>query len=333
MLRASREEAHTDPLTGLGNRRALTRDLARRGGGAPRAEAPLVLVLFDLDGFKHYNDTFGHPAGDALLVRLGVSLRRCLGADGRAFRMGGDEFCALIVAAPTARSASSSRRGRRCPSAARASSSARPTAPSRCRARRPTPRRPCGSPTSACTRRRRPAGRRPAARARTCSCARSPSAIPTWATTPARSPTWPRRPRAGSASPPRRSTTSATPPSCTTSARSRCRTRSSTSRAARPGRVGLHPPPHDRRRAHRGRRAGPQPGGDARAREPRALGRRRLPRRAGGRRHPARRPHRRRGRRLRRHDGRSAPTAPRAARRRRSPSCAAAAARSSTRWS
>ena len=99
MLRASREEAHTDPLTGLGNRRALTRELHAAVERAS-AEAPLVLALFDLDGFKNYNDTFGHPAGDALLVRLSVSLSRCLGDEGLAFRMGGDEFCALIVASP-----------------------------------------------------------------------------------------------------------------------------------------------------------------------------------------------------------------------------------------
>jgi diguanylate cyclase (GGDEF)-like protein/putative nucleotidyltransferase with HDIG domain len=55
-----------------------------------------VLVLFDLDGFKHYNDSFGHQAGDALLVRLGGALERCLDARGGAYRMGGDEFCALI---------------------------------------------------------------------------------------------------------------------------------------------------------------------------------------------------------------------------------------------
>ena len=55
-----------------------------------------MLVLFDLDGFKHYNDTFGHPAGDALLVRLGGNLSTYLSGRGRAFRMGGDEFCALF---------------------------------------------------------------------------------------------------------------------------------------------------------------------------------------------------------------------------------------------
>ena len=95
MLRASRDEAMTDALTGLGNRRALSvaiEDLL------PDDEEParMVLALFDLDGFKHYNDTFGHPAGDALLVRLGRNLAACLERRGRAFRMGGDEFCVLI---------------------------------------------------------------------------------------------------------------------------------------------------------------------------------------------------------------------------------------------
>src|SRR5204863_812891 len=54
-----------------------------------------LLALFDLDGFKQYNDTFGHPAGDALVDRLGRRLAHAMTAHGRAYRMGGDEFCVL----------------------------------------------------------------------------------------------------------------------------------------------------------------------------------------------------------------------------------------------
>ncbi len=95
MLRTSRGEALTDALTGLGNRRSLARALDDL---LPQAtpERPLVLALFDLDGFKQYNDTFGHPAGDTLLVRLGGNLSAFLHGRGQAFRMGGDEFCALF---------------------------------------------------------------------------------------------------------------------------------------------------------------------------------------------------------------------------------------------
>ena len=59
-------------------------------------EETSVLVLFDLDGFKGYNDTFGHPAGDALLSRLGSALRTAVVGDGTAYRLGGDEFCVLL---------------------------------------------------------------------------------------------------------------------------------------------------------------------------------------------------------------------------------------------
>jgi two-component system cell cycle response regulator len=55
-----------------------------------------TLVLFDLDGFKRYNDTFGHPAGDGLLQRLGQKLTKAVDGHGRAYRMGGDEFCVLL---------------------------------------------------------------------------------------------------------------------------------------------------------------------------------------------------------------------------------------------
>lgn len=95
MLAASEREARTDALTGLWNRRKLQDDLAA-GLEAGQPVEPRILILFDLDGFKDYNDIFGHPAGDALLERLGRRLDAAVGASGAAYRMGGDEFCALL---------------------------------------------------------------------------------------------------------------------------------------------------------------------------------------------------------------------------------------------
>ena len=97
MLSNSRIEAHTDALTGLGNRRRLMADLSDQMELAAAGE-PRMLALFDLDGFKRYNDNFGHPAGDALLARLGRALQAAVTADGRAYRLGGDEFCVLAAA-------------------------------------------------------------------------------------------------------------------------------------------------------------------------------------------------------------------------------------------
>jgi diguanylate cyclase (GGDEF)-like protein len=62
------------------------------------ASNPLVLILFDLDGFKTYNDTFGHLAGDSVLARLGGKLAAAVAAHGTAYRLGGDEFCVLLAA-------------------------------------------------------------------------------------------------------------------------------------------------------------------------------------------------------------------------------------------
>jgi two-component system, cell cycle response regulator len=94
MLSHSRGEALTDPLTGLANRRALTRRLEEVF--APEGDEEWQLILFDLDGFKAYNDRFGHPAGDALLKRLAERVSAEVGRSGEVFRMGGDEFCVLI---------------------------------------------------------------------------------------------------------------------------------------------------------------------------------------------------------------------------------------------
>jgi diguanylate cyclase (GGDEF)-like protein len=91
---ANRLEALTDGLTGLGNRRALLHEL-ERSVGRSTLDAPSICVLLDLDGFKAYNDAFGHPAGDKLLARLGQRLQDVVGEYGVAYRLGGDEFCVL----------------------------------------------------------------------------------------------------------------------------------------------------------------------------------------------------------------------------------------------
>jgi two-component system, cell cycle response regulator len=99
MLARSRREALTDALTGLGNRRKLMRDLEEQLVPSADGEGR-VLALFDLDGFKQYNDSFGHVAGDELLGRLGRQLAESVRPFGCAYRLGGDEFCALVQIAP-----------------------------------------------------------------------------------------------------------------------------------------------------------------------------------------------------------------------------------------
>jgi two-component system cell cycle response regulator len=94
LVARSRHEAVTDALTGLGNRRGLLLALEDVLQSAS-SSAPCALLLFDLNGFKRYNDAFGHPVGDALLARLGGKLAQAAAPEGRAFRLGGDEFCVL----------------------------------------------------------------------------------------------------------------------------------------------------------------------------------------------------------------------------------------------
>lgn len=93
MLRASRREAVTDALTGLGNRRALEPALHDRLDA--EAVRPFLVAFYDLDGFKSYNDTFGHQAGDMLLARLGSRVAAAL-PEAEVFRLGGDEFCVVV---------------------------------------------------------------------------------------------------------------------------------------------------------------------------------------------------------------------------------------------
>ena len=107
------DQAETDPLTGLGNRRKLDADLSRLLPGADDSN-PLTLCVYDLNGFKNYNDSFGHPAGDALLARFGTRLAAAAG-EGSAYRLGGDEFCVLIAGARGSSTRSSDGRSSRSP--------------------------------------------------------------------------------------------------------------------------------------------------------------------------------------------------------------------------
>jgi diguanylate cyclase (GGDEF)-like protein len=89
------EQVQTDPLTGLGNRGRMQVDLEGLCAKASM-EKPALLIFLDLNGFKSFNDSLGHPAGDELLTRLGRRLRDAVDGDGIAYRVGGDEFCVLL---------------------------------------------------------------------------------------------------------------------------------------------------------------------------------------------------------------------------------------------
>jgi diguanylate cyclase (GGDEF)-like protein len=94
ILEQIRTLAVTDALTELGNRRKLVDDLDHALASG-KSSPPRGLVIYDLNGFKRYNDTFGHPAGDVLLQRLGGKLADVMHGRGAAYRLGGDEFCVL----------------------------------------------------------------------------------------------------------------------------------------------------------------------------------------------------------------------------------------------
>ncbi len=90
------ELARTDPLTGVGNRRAWADAVERALTNATRREAPVTLALLDLDGFKTLNDTAGHHAGDVALQECAQAWAAELRAGDTIARLGGDEFGVLL---------------------------------------------------------------------------------------------------------------------------------------------------------------------------------------------------------------------------------------------
>jgi len=88
--------ARSDPLTGLGNRRALQEDLDLLDGRVSRYGHRYCIALFDVDHFKAYNDTYGHPAGDRILETIAAQLMDCARAGDAVYRYGGEEFLCIF---------------------------------------------------------------------------------------------------------------------------------------------------------------------------------------------------------------------------------------------
>jgi len=87
-----REQSVKDHLTGLYNRRYLEETLERELRRAMRKGYSVGIIMFDVDYFKHFNDTFGHAAGDIILIELGKIIQKNIRKDDFACRFGGDEF-------------------------------------------------------------------------------------------------------------------------------------------------------------------------------------------------------------------------------------------------
>ena len=88
--------AHFDMVTRLPNRALLADRLAQETARARRGGLGFAVLLFDLDGFKSVNDTWGHAAGDRVLAMVGDRIRKCVRASDTVGRLGGDEFLAIL---------------------------------------------------------------------------------------------------------------------------------------------------------------------------------------------------------------------------------------------
>jgi diguanylate cyclase (GGDEF)-like protein len=96
----SDQQSHTDPLTGLPNRRSLARDSGAHHQYRLNSGEPVSVAMLDIDHFKSFNDEYGHRVGDIALQRVAEVIRTGLRDGDRAYRYGGEEF--LIVLPGTA---------------------------------------------------------------------------------------------------------------------------------------------------------------------------------------------------------------------------------------
>lgn len=95
-LEAIRAESLTDPLTGLGNRKYFDRSLETAVATAFDTGEPLSLLMFDIDYFKSFNDSYGHLTGDQVLRLVGMSLKQSIKGQDITARYGGEEFAVVL---------------------------------------------------------------------------------------------------------------------------------------------------------------------------------------------------------------------------------------------
>jgi diguanylate cyclase (GGDEF)-like protein len=105
-LEEAEEIARTDPLTTMGNRRALD----EHAKSLAQSRVPVAILLIDIDNFKSINDTNGHETGDMVLKHIGTRITRALRGGDRAFRIGGDEIAILLTNARKSSAAAVARR-------------------------------------------------------------------------------------------------------------------------------------------------------------------------------------------------------------------------------
>jgi diguanylate cyclase len=95
-LEAIRAESLTDPLTGLGNRKYFDRMIEIEVQNALANSQPLSLLMFDIDHFKSFNDSYGHLTGDQVLRLVGMSLKQTIKGQDITARYGGEEFAVVL---------------------------------------------------------------------------------------------------------------------------------------------------------------------------------------------------------------------------------------------
>jgi diguanylate cyclase len=95
-LDAIRAESLTDPLTGLGNRKYFDRSIDSAVQSALASGEPLSLLMFDIDHFKSFNDSYGHLTGDQVLRLVGMSLKQTIKGQDITARYGGEEFAVVL---------------------------------------------------------------------------------------------------------------------------------------------------------------------------------------------------------------------------------------------
>jgi diguanylate cyclase len=95
-LEAIRAESLTDPLTGLGNRKYFDRSIDYAVQSALASGQPLSLLMFDIDHFKSFNDSYGHLTGDQVLRLVGMSLKQTIKGQDITARYGGEEFAVVL---------------------------------------------------------------------------------------------------------------------------------------------------------------------------------------------------------------------------------------------